>query len=237
MPKLTPEMPQDVEALLAHVRAREPLNTVEWHEELCRLRSLSVTYKLGVHATHANTIDLSDGSVGQIGLPTVTIIERCDKEYAAGDIVSGPCIVYPDAPDEQVPLDAVGKLVPLHCLPALLVNLDHSDELIRAEFDRILREARKHYRAPFLKTGPKTEQLDWPGTFRKWKDHRIVELCELLAWRRQCRHLRAFPEHVLGGWLKFDKNRIGYAKKVLNEAIASLPMLEARARHDRETMS
>ena len=68
--------------------------------------------------------------------------------------------------------------------PALVVDLNAPDKVIRHEFERMLKKARKRFRPPASKPGRWAMNACFDDrVFKKWRNDRIVQLADLLAWR------------------------------------------------------
>ncbi len=224
-----PLMPEDAQSRLSEVQHRVKKlgdNLQAWHVELSNMRSLSVKYGLGLHQDHVNTFDLSDGSVGQVGMPTVSVIDPPPR-LSVGDEAAGPWIVYPDEPDQLFPLRSVGYLIPAPSLPVLVINLDAADRHILAEVERVLRE-RKSNRALHRTTGAYSlsRSLKEPAVIARWRRYHIVEIMELLAWRacqEDCK--QQYTDLLIGSWIDEDylnSQNMSIAFNIIREAISSI---------------
>jgi hypothetical protein len=112
-------------------------------------------------------------------------------------------------------------------LPALLVNLNAPDGVIRDEFEKALRAARENYPSLVLKRGPQALNASFgEQKFSTWKSHKILQLADLLAWK--AREKINVSEAELGSWLGFDKKKTELAKKLLYDALRSIPALAAQ---------
>ena len=112
-------------------------------------------------------------------------------------------------------------------LPALLINLSAPDGVIRDEFEKALRAARENYPSLVLKRGPQALNASFgEQKFSTWKSHKILQLADLLAWK--AREKINVSEAELGSWLGFDKKKTELAKKLLYDALRSIPALAAQ---------
>jgi hypothetical protein len=108
--------------------------------------------------------------------------------------------------------------------PALILQiyLNAPDGVILTEFKKALRLARREVPAPVSKPGRKTADAKFSSRhFTRWLNRRIVELCEIDAWRRE---LKDGPTDAdLGRWLfpnyADPSKEVATARNVLNEAI------------------
>ncbi len=142
--------------------------------------------------------------VARIGIRTVRLLERTEHD---------------------------AQLSPLE-LPALRVHLDAPDGVIMEQFADALRRARERYPAPVAKRGKNALKARFTEkTCRVWRENRIVQLCELLVWRKiflREDEVKDYPNHVLGGWLEFDEKKTSLAIDRLESALASIPALAAQ---------
>lgn len=187
-----------------------------WFAAITRMRSLSVRHGLGLHDSgEPNVFTLSNRSVGRLGPVPVKVIER------------RPAIRDPQS------IDDVGYLVSREDLPALIISLELSDDQIRDEVERVLFERGKHKLAKALPRKPGrrsfSSTIGSGRALRKWQDHHVVELVEMLAWNAAIGY--GYPRHRIGSWI--DTSRLGTSKgtseaiAVAREAISALPAILA----------
>lgn len=117
------------------------------------------------------------------------------------------------------------------------VDLNLPDAFILAEFQKFIQTAREYVPAPVLKSGPAARNGRFDEvTFSKWKNLRIVEFCELLAWRNgqppeMRKHLK---DAVLGRWIKRNLPKdVGVTRNALKNALARLPALGSQTHHEK----
>lgn len=207
--------PKDVEHILNernYARLRQ-LGVRGWFDELRRLYELSVELNLNLHAD--------------------------DPKVERRTIAGKTRIFLPGAPLAQLVTPVSHDVhVPRHLLPALVININAPDEIVRAQFENALAQARKQFPVAFSKPGPHAlNSLFEKRTFLSWRNARIVQFAELLTWnvQRKARGLPPYPEHVLGGWLGLqDKIATTRAKHTLKKALASLPALAAQIKYDHD---
>jgi hypothetical protein len=215
VPKPTPAPPKEAEELLnKDYDYLEKLDAKGWFEELTTLRKLSVDHELGLHKEDPNIFITPSGNVAQLGVRMVQVIEPSDA----------------------------GFWLPRERLPALIVNLNATDEDIIAAVKRTLEE-RKPVGAPVRKPGRHAPNACFDKcTFEKWRNNQIVQLAYLLAWRAglDAGDAKNYPDHVLGKWMTEPKDTseakkdltepkdTSEAKTVLKEALASLSALFAQ---------
>lgn len=116
-------------------------------------------------------------------------------------------------------------------MPALLVQLNAPDDVIMREFERALRKAREKYSPPVASPGPKALNARFDErTFTMWLNNKIVELCELFAWRNglEAREAEKYSQATLGGWLDFDETKTSRAKDCMERALSAIPALCAQ---------
>lgn len=173
--------PKDVQRILneqnyAHLGQ---LGTRGWVDELRRLYELSTNNNLGLHQDDAKVAGLNIAGRTRVFLPGAPVVQLI--------------------PPTNDPV-----LVPKHLLPALVVNINAPDDIVRTEFEAALAEARGQFPAAFTKPGPRAMNGEfYTRVFLSWCNARIVQLAELLAWNeaRRARRLPPYPEHVLGEWI------------------------------------
>jgi hypothetical protein len=119
--------------------------------------------------------------------------------------------------------------------PALLlkVSLSAPDDVIIREFKKILSGARERCPAPVKQRGRQVFNGRFKEPFSTWRNYRILEVAELLAWRAydkvDATDVQLGRLLGLGNVnLEFDKKGIELAKKELSKAIASIPALAAQ---------
>ena len=187
------------------------LDAKGWLEEITRLYKLSVEHNLKLHPSDPNifvypTVGVSGQqtgmTIGQIGEPALRLGHRKDHLN-------------------------VGPWLPLS------INLAAADATIMAEFACVLRGAREQVPPPVVKRGKQTLKglFDKGTAFKTWRQHKIVELADLFAWRATLSPeiARHYPDHKLGeDFLHFvsnPRNETNMAKRVLKTALGSLPAL------------
>jgi hypothetical protein len=116
-------------------------------------------------------------------------------------------------------------------LPALLINLNAPDDIIREQFEAALRAARERHPSHVRKPGPPALNARFgEPQFYRWRRYKILPLVDLLAWRT--RQKGKISDVQIGLWLGFDEDRaakeIEAAKKELFKAIDSIPALAAQ---------
>ena len=196
-----------------------------WYRAITRMRRLSAKHGLGLHKPHSDILDLPNGALGQTGRETVMVLEPRPKPKI-GEVYRGLSIVYPDAPNERIPLGAVGEIVPCASLPVLVVSLVAADEHILAEVERVLRERDRSKALPRT-TGPSSLSRILRGGYAPahWRKYHIIELVEMLSWRKVGSHM--YSQKDIGSWI--DPQRLGSDKKAseavgyARQAIALLP--------------
>jgi hypothetical protein len=122
------------------------------------------------------------------------------------------------------------QLSPLE-LPALRVHLNAPDDIIMTRFKAELMEARKLYPAPVAKPGRKALNARFDKRqFGVWRNHKIVQVCELLAWRESLSEdeRKVYSNAVLGSWLDFDNKKMSLAQDCLDKALKGIPALGAQ---------
>jgi len=185
------------------------LDVAGWLRELDRCSGLGV--------------DLSEWeSVGEPGWT--------DNVYPA--FIGPPAVRVVDKADQST----------LHALeqPSLLVQvyLNAPDGVIIEEFKKVLRSARQSVPSPVSKPGPTALSGKFTETqFTSWIKHRIVELCELEAWRAKLPEDEAKPRNADFGRWHFpaytDPDKaVVQARKVLASAIKAIPALFAQVAAD-----
>ena len=140
----------------------------------------------------------------------------------------GPPVVQVVDRADQSALRALEK-------PALIVQvyLAAPDGVILKEFQNVLRTAREAVPSPVKKPGPQTVHTEFSERhFGRWLDHKVVELCELDAWRRTLPENDRPLDADFGRWL-FSKysdtdKALADARKTLNAALASIRALWAQ---------
>jgi hypothetical protein len=164
-------------------------------------------------------VDLSEWE--SIGEPGWT-----DNVYPA--FIGPPAVQVVDNAD-QSKLHALEK-------PSLLVQvyLNAPDGTIIEEFKKVLQLARQSVPSPVRRPGPTALSAKFTEShFVSWINHRIVEVCELDAWRGKAPKDSAKPTSAdLGRWLfagHADPDKeVAQARKVLAEAIRKIPALWAQ---------
>jgi hypothetical protein len=223
MPKPTKDSSKEFEAFLnKDYSYLDNLNAKQWYEELTRLCKLSVDNDLFLFNGDPNislfciwnkTREETETQIVHIGAPTIHLIPR--KLKTARQYVRPPIV----APGPQL---------------ALVINLNAPNATILAEFERWLMSAREHVRPPVVARGRHTLKgsFDKGTAFKTWQNHKIVQLADLLALnaKRKARGEKPYTEAVLGErWLGMtEPKHTSYAKKVLKEALATLPALGAQ---------
>lgn len=205
--------PKDVKKFLDssnYARLRQ-LGVRGWFDELTRLYELSIECDLKLHRIDTKIETLTIGGRTKIYLPGAPLAQ----------------LVAPANND---------VLVPKHLLPALVININAPDEIVRKQFEMALAQARKQFPSAFSKPGPRApNSLFDARTFLSWRNAQIVPLADVLAWnaRRTKQGLPSYPEYVLGGWLGLpDRPATNRAKNTLKKALASLPALAAQLKYD-----
>lgn len=117
-------------------------------------------------------------------------------------------------------------------LPAIIVNVDAPDDVIFKRLKLMLGEVRKYIKPPVAKPGRYhlNSRFD-EYTFAKWKNDKIVEFADLLAWNAtlKAQGEKRYREHELGERLgKYTSRMTSEAKATLKKALASLPALAAQ---------
>ena len=129
----------------------------------------------------------------------------------------------------------------LHALeqPSLLVQvyLNAPDGVIVEEFKKALRSARQSVPSPVSRRGPTALSATFTETqFFAWRNHRIVEVCELDAWRAKLPEDSRPTSADFGRWLfpnYTDPNKeVVEARRALASAIKSIPALFAQVEAD-----
>jgi hypothetical protein len=148
--------------------------------------------------------------------------------------IVGPDIenMYPGTIPAQV-VRLIEVPVGLHAieLPALLINLNAPDGVIREQFEDALRAAREQHPSHVRKRGPQALNARFDEQqFCTWRRYKILPLADLLAWRA-CQKDK-IPDVQIGLWLGFDEDQaakeIELAKKALQGALNSISALAAQ---------
>ena len=192
------------------------LDAQGWLKELTRLFRLSVDHDLRLCDVQPNMFvfcewgkpgQTFETSIGFIGTPTVQFIGARSTNF---------CI-----PPERC--------------PALIINVHAPDSIILSEVKLWLSEIRKHLKPPVAKRGRYQLNSAFDATtFSKWRVAKIVEFAELLAWRAtlDANVQSQIPDHLLGAHAGLaDAKATSNARKVLKEALDSLPSLSAQVAH------
>jgi hypothetical protein len=116
------------------------------------------------------------------------------------------------------------------------VNVSMPNAILRREFDRWLAEVRKQLSSPVVKPGRGAfNDLFDDIKFRHWRNTKIVEFIELLAWRGELGSSarKGLPESTLGGWINRHTSKdVNTTKRVLRAALACLPSLAAQFEYE-----
>lgn len=185
-----------------------------WYKELTRLYKLSVDHDLGLvelsptiilYCNLANPGEATETEMVQFGLPTVQLVGRGDGGY----------------------------WLPSERLPALIVNVGAPDKVIFQELKQLLEEIRKYIKSPVAKRGRYSLNTHFDGdTFKKWREDKIVEFADLLAWNAamKAQGRAYYSEYELSKRLDEDISRrmTSEKKKTLKKTLASLPALAAQ---------
>jgi hypothetical protein len=120
-------------------------------------------------------------------------------------------------------------------LPALRVYLDAPDGVILKQFKAALKEARKSHPAPIVKPGPPAHTAIFDRTtFDRWRENRIIQLGELLAWREElsAAERRNYPNVALGEMAGLEggdlDKKTSLAIACLEKALSSVHALSAQ---------
>jgi hypothetical protein len=141
----------------------------------------------------------------------------------------GPPVVQIVEKADQAKLSRIEKPTMI-----LKVYLRAPDGKIFEEFKKALRFARRSYPSTVKKPGPKGMNAMLTKTeFSNWLDSRIVELCDLDAWRKKLRReksqVRMPGDSDFGHWLFSNyanpRKKVIEARRTLNRAIAQIPTL------------
>ena len=212
-----------------------------WLHELSRVYELSVKYKLGLHRDDPNIFvsynESGEPEIVVMGLiPVQMVAPRPNDPNAPGVTtrdLTGSVLSLPQPqayPREVIEMPVVS--------PALVVDLNAPDKVIRHEFERMLKKARKRFKPPASKPGRWAMNACFDDrVFKKWRNDRIVQLADLLAWRSTLSpsEKARWSQQRLGQqlWKNRDVNdrRVSETKKNLKEALASLPALAAQIPH------
>ncbi|WP_294532954.1 hypothetical protein [uncultured Rhodoblastus sp.] len=113
------------------------------------------------------------------------------------------------------------------------VNLNAPNDCIIADFDRWLRVVRKEVASLVRKRGTPALNGEFnSGDFNSYKDLKIVEYCELLAWRGQ----NSRPTKAdLGRWIERsddNTNAVTATERLLRRALKRLPALAGQVEHE-----
>ncbi len=111
------------------------------------------------------------------------------------------------------------------------VNLSAPDACVFEAFKRWFAEARKQIATPIRKRGPHSQNGKFTELeFNIWKDLKITEYCELLAWRTE--NTRA-TKADLGRWIgRQDANAVIATERALRNALKRLPALAGQVEHE-----
>ena len=116
------------------------------------------------------------------------------------------------------------------------VDLNMPDAFINAEFRRFLEIARAHVRSPVVMSGPAARNGKFARiTYDRWKSLKIVEFCELLAWRAQQPELerKKIKDAMLGRWIGRDSSKeLSVTKNALKKALAQLAALGSQVSYE-----
>jgi hypothetical protein len=119
--------------------------------------------------------------------------------------------------------------------PAIIVQvyLGAPDRIIIKEFEKALRKARQDVPDVVKKPGPKAPRALFTAShFSRWQRHRIIELCELHAWRQTLPENKRPRDVDFARWL-FSKyadadKTLADAWKTLHAALAGIRALWAQ---------
>jgi hypothetical protein len=116
-------------------------------------------------------------------------------------------------------------------LPALLINLNTPDGVIKEQFEAALRAARKKHPSPTKRRGPQRLNAQFgEQQFSTWQRYKILPLADLLAWCE--RQEEKISDAQIGRWLGFNDDRatkdVAQAREALQRALDSIRALAAQ---------
>lgn len=202
------------------------LNAEGWYAELSRLCKMSVDNDLGwfkgdpdicLFCRFGKPGEITETEIVHVGIQAVQFV--------------GP---NKGGGDPSVWLDE-------DRLPALIVNLNAADNTILTDLRRTLRAVRKYYN-PIASPGRYSVNSRFDErTFKRWREHRLIEFANLLAWRAQrlaqdksAKITNDFIADLL--WKKYrdPHKKFNDVIKVLRKALRSLPALLAQVAQENE---
>jgi hypothetical protein len=157
----------------------------------------------------------------------LTRVHRLSVEHGLGLHTDDPRILVRNSAGETSIVHVGGPFA------SFTVNLNMPDALLNSEFDRWLEEGRKQVGSPVVKPGRGSSNGLFDETkFKDWRDTRIVEFADLLAWRPKLDPVerKNYPKSTLGEWIeRYSPKDVNTTERVLKKALASLPALGAQA--------
>lgn len=115
------------------------------------------------------------------------------------------------------------------------VDLNMPDAFINAAFRRFLEIAREQVPSPVVMSGPAARNGRFEKTYKRWKDLKIVEFCELLAWRAQQPELKRkkIKDAMLGRWIGRHLSKdVSVTRNALKKALAQLAALGSQVSYE-----